>query len=137
MYRFLGNLPLAAVGGANIVAGAERAEGEARGIIGQALFDKLADHAYEAAVGADSGGADEIEAEVGGFLPGFGVEVVDYFEVVGDEADGDGDNVGRARLLSSRHRCDFSERVANVGAKPGLVRRAAAALIDEPPVGVA
>ena len=86
---------------------------------------------------ANSAGADEVEAEIGGFVLCFVVEVVENFHVVGNEADGDNHHVGSAGASPSRIRGDFGEGVADVGAEPGLGGGAAAALIDEPPVGLA
>jgi len=120
------------------VARTEWSERQSCGALGDALLDELADHADETGMRADGGGADEIEAEMGGLLSCFVVEVVENLHMVGDEADRDGDHVGgSAGASSSRRRRDFHQRIANIGAEPRLMGRAAAALINEPPVVMA
>src|SRR5256885_14269764 len=86
----------AAVEGTCVMAGTETAEDWLRGIVAEAFFDELADHANKARMRADGGGTDEIQAELFRFVPGFFVQVVKNFDVVGEEADGDRHHVGAA-----------------------------------------
>src|SRR5215207_9915862 len=53
----------AAIDGADIVAGAEFAEGAALGIFLEALFDQLPDHGHKDRIGADRGNANHVDAE--------------------------------------------------------------------------
>ena len=75
------------------MAGAEGAQGESRILGIDALFDQLADHANETRMSANRAGANEIESEFTRFLLSFFVQIVEDFHVVGDEADGNDDDV--------------------------------------------
>ena len=75
------------------------------------------------------GGADHVDAKPLAKFSGFRVEVVDDFQVVGDEAEWHDHHIFERRFLVAR----FDE-IADIGFQPWLLRRAAAALIDEGPV---
>ena len=91
--------------------------------------DQLADHADEARVSADGGGADHVDAELVAKLAGFRVEIVEHFQMVGDEADRRDDDVLQLGSVVL-----FAQEVADVRLEPRLLRRAAAALVDQVPV---
>ena len=59
---------------------------------------------------------------------GFDVEVVEHFEVVGDEADGD-----EQQAIEVAGSVQLIDAVAHVGFEPRLLRGTAAALVDELP----
>ncbi len=85
---------------------------------------ELDDHADHRRMGFDGSGADHSNAELIADGAGFGVEVVQDFHVIGEEAYGDEDGVGWILF----------EEIADVGFEPGLRGRAGAALIDELPL---
>ncbi len=74
---------------------------------------------------ADRGGADHVQPQLVADGSGFDVEIVEHFDVVGEEADRHDHHVTRAGGVF------FRSSVANVRLEPGLLRRAAAALIGD------
>ena len=93
------------------------------------LSDEIADHPHKLGRSADGRSADHVDAEFLAEIGCFGVEVKEHLHVVGDEAD------WRDHELPSAGRVQCSDRVTDIGLEPGLRWRAAAALVDELPVG--
>ena len=104
-------------------------EGDVRELVAAALEDEFADHGGEAWVVRRSLCAEERHAQFGGEESRFFVEVVEYFHVVADEADGADEDVVCALCVEGAH------VVENVGFEPRLIGCAAAGLIDEIVVG--
>src|SRR5947208_245300 len=101
------------------------------------LFYQLPNHPHEARMRAHGTGADEIEAESVCILLRFFIKVVQDFNVVGDEADGDGDDIGSAVVPPCPLCGNLLERFTDVRAQPRLRRRPAATLIRGSPSGMA
>ena len=121
----------AAVLRANVVVGAHRAQrGTLRGVA-HAFLDQLADHGHEPRVRACSGGALHRDAKLVAQFGRFGVQVVEHFDVVGDEADRHDDKVRQVAL-----RMKLFNAVAYVRLEPWLLGRAATALVDQLPLPV-
>ena len=76
--------------------------GAAGSVVGPGELDDHADHGR---VRPGGSGADHFDSELVAEGAGFGVEIVEDFHVIGEEADGDEDGIGRVG----------SEIVADVG----------------------
>src|SRR5262245_14550065 len=81
---------------------------------------------------ADGCYADHVNAEAVANLASFRIEIVDNFHVVGNEADGDDHGVANRRLLVT-----VVDEIADIWLEPWLLRRTAAALVYECPIGSA
>ena len=117
---------LAAIDGADIVAGAELAEEAALGILLEALLDQLPDHGHKDRIGPDCGNANHVHAELLGTVLSLDVEVEEHFQMVRDEPDRSYDDVFHAG------RMQVVQLIQNVGLEPRDVRWSAAALPGEP-----
>src|SRR5215208_6028706 len=117
---------LAAIEGADIMAGAKLAQEAALGVLLKALLDQLPDHGNKDRVGPDRGNADHVHVQLVRPVLGLEVEIEEHFEMVRDEPDRDYDHVFGARLVQS------VQLVQNVGLEPGDVRWTAAALPGKP-----
>ncbi len=91
------------------------------------LFNQLANHPQKLRMHSHGGGAHQVDAALAGDGLRFDVEIVDHLHVIGDESDGDDGDVSAA--------IQPADHFGDVGFKPGLARRSAAALIDQPPIG--
>ena len=65
---------------------------------------------------SDCSRANHLETQFITQRPGFGVEVVKHFHVIGDETDGHDDSAGGAPPVR------FTQIVADIGFQPGLCR---------------
>src|SRR5262245_3318921 len=101
------------------------------------LVHQLPDHPHKARMCARGAGAEKMQPEGLGFVPGLFIKIVKYFEVVGNESDGHHYHVSTAVAPPCPLFGNFPQRFPDIRPEPRLRGRSAAALIGELPVGMA
>jgi hypothetical protein len=92
------------------------------------FFDQLANHADKCRMRAGRSGANQLHSQLARYILRFDIEIVKYFHVIRNEAD------GRHQHVFHALRMQISQMIENIRLKPRLSRRAAAALIHQFPV---
>ena len=117
----------AAIGGADVVAGAECAERRARapGVIRSTISSRII--RTKRGVRPDGRGPDHVHAELAAQALSFHVQIVNHFQVIRDKPDRHDDHVAHSRGML------LPEPIADVGLEPRLRRRAATALKNQVP----
>ena len=121
----------AAVDGTGVVAGRVAADDRPSRRTIQALLDELAGSSARTPDASTRSRRGRAEGRARPRVARLDVEVVEHLHMVGDEADRRDDDVARRRGAAARQVVD------DVGLEPRHVRRPAAALVDELPVGAA
>src|SRR5258708_4880697 len=86
----------AAIDGTDVVARRESPDGPTLARRVEPFLDQLAEQSDESRMRPDRPGADHVQTQLAGRLAGLLVEIIEHFEVVGEEADWMDDDVAHA-----------------------------------------